>query len=94
MEELIIHDEEFRDYMEKIDSLDNLIEGAYAGIVNQIRIVCADGITEGAFHDNLIMFLSSLDVMQGQLSYLTNRLHALTSEFLEQIEMVDTIRYA
>lgn len=89
MEALIVHDEEFTDYMEKIDSLNNLIEGAYAGIVNQIRIVCADGITEGTFHDNLTMFLSALDVMQGQLNYLTSRLQVLTSEFLDEIFIVD-----
>ncbi len=93
MQDLIISDEEFKSYSEAIGYLTQSMENAYSSIINQLRIVCETGVTEGNFHDNLSAYISSLEMMQGQMQYITNAMQRIAEEFIAEIDEIDQSIY-
>ena len=93
MQDLIISDEEFKSYSEAIGYLTQSMENAYSSIINQLRIVCETGVTEGNFNDNLSAYISSLEMMQGQMQYITNAMQRMAEEFIAEIDEIDQSIY-
>ena len=91
MQDLIISDEEFKSYSEAIGYLTQSMENAYSSIINQLRIVCETGVTEGNFHDNLSAYISSLEMMQGQMQYIA--MQRMAEEFIAEIDEIDQSIY-
>ncbi len=89
MQDLIVKDEEFSGYSNRIAGLSDSIEYTYQGVIKQLRRACEEGVTDGAFHDNLLAFIGSLEIMQGQLQYITNAMQRNANEFVEQIDAID-----
>ncbi|MCM1083776.1 MAG: hypothetical protein NC393_09755 [Clostridium sp.] len=93
MYNLIIDDEEFEGFSESIGYLTTSLENRYASIVNKLRLLCTEGVTEGAFHDNLVAYVEALDMMQGQLQFVTEELQRLSAEFIAKIDEIDGAVY-
>lgn len=93
MYNLIIDDEEFEGFSESIGYLTASLENRYDSIVNKLRLLCTEGVTEGAFHDNLVAYVEALDMMQGQLRFVTEELQRLSTEFITKIDEIDSVVY-
>lgn len=89
MQNLIVNDQEFVGYAESIEHLNLAMENTFASVIKQLRIVCCDGVTEGDFHDNLLAFIESLEMMQGQMQYFTNAMKKMANEFVAEIDEID-----
>lgn len=93
MYNLIIDDEEFEGFSKSIGYLTTSLEDRYASIVNILRLLCSEGVPEGAFHDNLAAYVEALDMMQGQLQFVTEELQRLSTAFIAKIDEIDSVVY-
>lgn len=93
MYNLIIDDEEFEGFPEAVKEFTTSLEERYAFIVNILRQLCSEGIPEGLFHDNLVAYVEALDMLQGQLQFVTEELRGLSTAFIAKIDEIDSVVY-
>lgn len=89
MQELIINDDDFIGFSQSIQYLTQSMEACYTAIINKLRTVCDDGVTEGTFNENLKAYVSALEMMQGQLQFVTEELDRIAKEFISEIDEID-----
>ncbi len=93
MKDLIVCDEDYEAYKTKIAEIDSALEERLTFIIEQLQFIFQVGIGEGFFHDNLGIFITHLQSMQGQLYYLTNKMSTDADKFVEEIDAIDDIVY-
>lgn len=91
--DLIIHDEEYDEYKEKLNSIAEDIEEKFVYLTEQLRMVCTYGIIEGNVHDNLSLFVGALDGMKGQLAFFTDQMGVDSMEYIAEVEKLDCAIY-
>lgn len=87
--DLRISDEEFEAYKGQIDTLTEYIEGKLTYLKEQLREVCIHGIMEGSIHENLTMFVDSLEAMEGQLTFFSEEMGNDAVTFISKVEELD-----
>lgn len=93
MQDLIVSDEEFEAFSESIGYLTNSLENRYLSIINKLKMLCIEGVTEGSFRDNLVAYAQALENMQGQLYFVTDELQRLSKGFIAKIDEIDKAVY-
>lgn len=93
MKDLIVCDEEYETYKTKIAEIDSALEERLAFIIEQLQYAYQAGFVDGVFHNNLGIFITYLQSMQGQLYYLTNKMSTDADKFVEEIDVIDDIVY-
>ena len=94
MTEMKIRDEEIETLSNNIMDLATQIDSRIQTLIEALTNVCLSGVSEGDFHNNLVLYISVLQSLSNELPSWSTECEIRIINFFEKLEVVDGDLYS
>lgn len=89
MIDMKIRDEELSSYKSDVVSIGELMNARLVGLNGILSDVCANGVEEGEFHNNLLLFADVISGLTDNINTITEAISANIDTYLAEIDRLD-----
>lgn len=89
MIDMKIRDEELSSYKSDVVAIGELMNARLVGLRDILKNVCSEGVEEGDFHDNLLLFVDVLSGLTNDVNKITELISNDIDKYLTDIDQLD-----
>jgi len=90
---LVVADDEFFSLAEQYRSFGAAFDTQFNAYIQILKGVCADGVSEGNIYENLVAFMGTVQLLQGEFTQALSAASALCESYVETIDDADDYLY-
>jgi hypothetical protein len=89
MIDMKIRDEELSSYKSDVVAIGELMNARLVGLKEILDDVCVNGVEEGEFHDNLLLFADVISGLTDNINVITEAMSTKIDTYLTDIDALD-----
>ena len=89
MIDMKIRDEELSSYKSDVVAIGELMNARLVGLKGILDDVCVNGVEEGEFHNNLLLFADVISGLTDNINTITEAISANIDTYLAEIDRLD-----
>ena len=89
MIDMKIRDEELSSYKSDVVSIGELMNARLVGLKEILNDVCENGVEEGEFHNNLLLFADVISGLTDNINVITEAMSTKIDTYLTEIDALD-----